>query len=695
MGSVQASIELYDRMSRPLNAIMNAVNHTMVSMQGLQGTMNSSMDTSSIDAARDAINDAQREVDALAQEFENAENSINNTSNAQQEFNTQLDMGVSGAQNLESAIRNVVGAIGGMMAIKEVTGFIQDATEAANAQNSAEVQLQATMRNMGNANHYDEIIKKAQDIQANGIYSDEAMIGAAAEFSTYMTDPEAIKTMMDTLTNYAAGMTGGGAVGNEEMVNFATNLGKITTGAYDAMTKKGFEFTEAQKAVLKGAATEAQYVEALGADYKKLSGDMQQAQIISDVINESWAGMYEAMSNTPEASVIQFQNAWGDLNEEIGNELYPSIETLFTTLNANLPLIKSLIEPFVEVLINIINKANEIATWMSEHEEDVQNIANAIMWVAAAYVSMQVAINACKASQEVFNAAADASPWMLLLQIIIMLAGSLLLGSQMSAQMQDSIRDLWLGIFLYGMMAWEFLSNLGNTIAGFFWGIVSNIGSFIVAAVASVVGYIADLVAMVMEALQPLLAITGQAIGGVKDFAASAHSVSDEANDYLGNHAFDMMTTSANNLASLVSGGEVYDRTLVNANRYASDFMDNFQIYGTNNPKNPNLESPDQANIDPNQHYKGIDFGNGGGVGGTIANNTGRTADALEITNENLKYLREAAETSAINRYTIAEIKVDMTNNNNISSGMDIDGVVETLSNGVQEAMEQAAEGVY
>ena len=87
--------------------------------------------------------------------------------------------------------------------------------------------------------------------------------------------------------------------------------------------------------------------------------------------------------------------------------------------------------------------------------------------------------------------------------------------------------------------------------------------------------------------------------------------------------------------------------------------------------------------------------GGGGSVGDAIVNNTGRTADALEITNENLKYIREAAETSAINRYTVAEIKVDMTNNNNINSNMDIDGVVETLSNGVQEAMEQAAEGVY
>ena len=76
----------------------------------------------------------------------------------------------------------------------------------------------------------------------------------------------------------------------------------------------------------------------------------------------------------------------------------------------------------------------------------------------------------------------------------------------------------------------------------------------------------------------------------------------------------------------------------------------------------------------------------------TIADNTG---EALDISNENLKYLRDIAETETINRFTTAEIKVDMKNNNNINSKLDIDGIVEQLTIGVQEAMSSAAEGVY
>jgi hypothetical protein len=79
----------------------------------------------------------------------------------------------------------------------------------------------------------------------------------------------------------------------------------------------------------------------------------------------------------------------------------------------------------------------------------------------------------------------------------------------------------------------------------------------------------------------------------------------------------------------------------------------------------------------------------------SIAGDTSDLKDSVDISDENLKYLRDVAERDVVNRFTTAEIKVDMQNNNTISNGMDIDGVISQLTAGVQEAMEQAAEGVH
>lgn len=84
----------------------------------------------------------------------------------------------------------------------------------------------------------------------------------------------------------------------------------------------------------------------------------------------------------------------------------------------------------------------------------------------------------------------------------------------------------------------------------------------------------------------------------------------------------------------------------------------------------------------------------GNDIAGT-ADNTKGIKDALDITSEDLKYLRDIAEQEAINRFTTAEIKVEMNNNNHINNEMDLDGIADYLAEKVEEKMEIAAEGVH
>ena len=109
-----------------------------------------------------------------------------------------------------------------------------------------------------------------------------------------------------------------------------------------------------------------------------------------------------------------------------------------------------------------------------------------------------------------------------------------------------------------------------------------------------------------------------------------------------------------------------------------------------------------------NDFGKGIDakiggMFNTGGLGdssgfdlSSIADNTGKTADALAVTEEQLEYLRDIAERDAINRFTTAEVKIDMTGmTNRIDGSADLDGVISQLTEGFTEALVTAAEGVH
>ena len=87
---------------------------------------------------------------------------------------------------------------------------------------------------------------------------------------------------------------------------------------------------------------------------------------------------------------------------------------------------------------------------------------------------------------------------------------------------------------------------------------------------------------------------------------------------------------------------------------------------------------------------------------GSIADNTGSTAgstsnieETLDLAEEELELLRKLAEQEVINRFTTAEIKVDMTNNNNISSDLDLDGIVTHLSTKLYEELGVVASGVH
>lgn len=81
-------------------------------------------------------------------------------------------------------------------------------------------------------------------------------------------------------------------------------------------------------------------------------------------------------------------------------------------------------------------------------------------------------------------------------------------------------------------------------------------------------------------------------------------------------------------------------------------------------------------------------------AGKDTAGNTAKMAKKMDASAEDLKYLRDIAERDVINRFTTAEVKVNMKNDNYINSEMDLDGVIDHFGEKLEETLESVAEGV-
>ena len=121
--------------------------------------------------------------------------------------------------------------------------------------------------------------------------------------------------------------------------------------------------------------------------------------------------------------------------------------------------------------------------------------------------------------------------------------------------------------------------------------------------------------------------------------------------------------------------------------RHLTNLLKNKTITDVLIIREKNVLNDKSFTIDPSQ------FGN---TLGDIAGNTKDTANnTKKITDEDLKYLIDIAERDTINRFTTVPLTINMTNNNNIDSETDIDGIVDSLTKRLEEELEYISDGVH
>ena len=235
---------------------------------------------------------------------------------------------------------------------ERVWSFGRESMEIFSTQERAENQLKGVMKNRGTLTDFNAIKDYAAVIQGRSIYGDEAMIKGAGELATYVKGTESLKSMMDLLTDYAAGMTGGGEVSPEQMESLATGLGMAYDGNYMAMRRKGFDTSklEALDAIVEnggkwGAAEKKKYGDVLDADIlnqiRSAGGVTEQMRV--DALKESlkdWQGLSDAVNDLDSSALIKFNNALSDLRENVGKRLYPVFNGFVAAIDEKMPQIE-------------------------------------------------------------------------------------------------------------------------------------------------------------------------------------------------------------------------------------------------------------------------------------------------------------------------------------------------------------------
>lgn len=604
---------------------------------------------------------------------------------------------------------------------KKIIYFISKSFEASRNQANAELQLNVVLNNKGIGKQFDDIKKKAEQLQNTGMFKDEVILAGTARLSTYLNKTEEIKKMMDILANYATGMSGGKAVDLDQMKKYATTLTRLLNGSLIDLSRTGLKFSDSQKAILKGTATESQYIKVLGKDYNNLSEEMRKVEVIGQVINKSWGNLYETMSKTPFGKWEQLKNLFVSISERIGNRLVPSVNAFMDAFLRNIPKIKDLIFNITEGLSSFIATISSITTgvisFFSGLSETLKQITpeffsvfGVITAICLAVTSLITVIN--------FLMSPIGLVVLAITGISLALAGVI---KQINKTKNKSISAVGViaGVF-YAL--WAIVKNVFGRI----WDIVADVIEFCTncwknpehagkAAFARLLQGITNILADIVSGV-------GKAASGIaKAFATPINGVIDAWNKAV-------IATGFGSLVSRINPGtadSVVDKTVSNirkiANRYGAvaneeeKQMDAFKLprieqksieKAYEDAYNWGNRLADSFNNNAWNKMPGIieniddDFSND--FANKIADNTGRVAnntsainDKLNVIEDDLKYLRDFAEREIINNVITSDVNVEMINNNNISSELDIDGVLNSLTRKLDEQLRIQVDGIY
>ena len=678
-----------------------------------QNSLNQAMQNMDVSAANDAYL-------RLSQTVGNTERYIRDNVDEQGRFNQEISAGTQQANELTNTIKRAVAAYVSIQSVGKalnISDELVQTTSRLNMMNDG-VQTTAELVNM--------VYAAAQD--ARGSFSQ--MADVVARFGNNAKDAfsssEEVVAFADLIQKQ---MTIAGA-STQEAANAELQLSQ----ALGSGVLRGDELNSIFEQAPNLIQNIADYLDVpigkireMAAD-GELSADVVKAAIFSaaDDINSkfnempmTWGQIWQSMQNT---ALIAFQPVLQRLNDLANSEAFQTfiqgaIEAMATLAN---------------ILLNVFDLAVSIGTFIGDNWSIIAPIVYGIVAALTAYIAISAIVAAINgvmamaegvkasaqmmatgatfaetAAQQGLNAALMACPLTWIIMLILALIAVIFAVCNAIAKM-TGIANSGFGVITGGVnVVIQFFKNLGLTVAN----IALGIGNAIAALASNMMTAFHNAICSVQSWFYNLLSTALSVIEGI---CSALNKLPFVEFDYSGiSSAADDYATKA----SEASGNKEDYQSISDAFNEGFTTFDAFQDGWASDAFNAGAAWGDGvadkvSNFSLSDVFGQTDIPNVGdytsgfndtiansGVGdsiGSIDDNTGKIKDSLEVSEEDLKYLRDIAEQEAINRFTTAEINVDMSGmQNTVNSGDDIDGFMTKLTDSVNEAVDNMTEGVH
>lgn len=222
-------------------------------------------------------------------------------------FNSFKKVGLS---TLKTVGKAMIGfAVGAGFAIKKYLG---ESIQAYQAQNRAEVMLTNTLKKRGITNQktIKSLLDYGGEMQKVGVIGDEVVQMGMNELALYGLKEDQIKRLTPKMLDMLVKEKGLNAT-MEDSAAVGKTIAKALAGKTKGLQTYGIFLTDAENKMLKTMKTE------------------QKVAFLSKRIGKSVGDMNKELLNTPEGALNSLKNAYGDIQEEVGERLQPTITTVF------------------------------------------------------------------------------------------------------------------------------------------------------------------------------------------------------------------------------------------------------------------------------------------------------------------------------------------------------------------------------